>query len=443
MVEITLNANGVTIEAPEFTRLQRELQATAQQFFAQNPFREIENLVRNLGDIRIEIALNAEQPTTASAAPGQTDLPSITVQVDPNGASAVMPFAMQNLLNFNTLVKSTTQSSRNDILYETLTDAFRILINRHSYDSLIYELEIALVNGGFKRIDSNFRDILKKSIADIIKDCVEYGPMDIPFPTYRTITEEDLLETPDNIVRLVPDSYTKRYFKYSEDKHPGYENWYSKGTDDNVFIKRELGSYYFESIKEEIYGLTTIELAEAFDPYIDEEILTLTVRDINRILSEQEDKIRKRSMDLILGKNSSSSVNLLRQFLGYIASSINLQIQVQLPQSVLNISSITESMNRFSQNMAMVRNLNGILREAIQIPSSIQDLANINLGDISVSLGIGDITAGINFGGLTVGINSQALSRLQIASQQATAELQRSIRTLRSINNLSLEINLS
>lgn len=116
----------------------------AQQQFGSNI--RIERTGISLNDIRIQFAANADEPTTASAAAGLLDLPSVLSQVDPEGISSIFPDAMNQLMAISSFMNATTQSSRNDIIYDSLTNAIRILIDRYSYDLVIAEINKALEN---------------------------------------------------------------------------------------------------------------------------------------------------------------------------------------------------------------------------------------------------------------------------------------------------------
>jgi len=337
-----------------------------------------------LNDIRIEIAINAEEPTTASAQVGQLDLPSVTLQVDPSGGSSVFPAAMQQLMSIASFMSATTQSSRNEIIYDSLTNAIRILIDRYSYEQVAAEFNTALANNGIARVSENFRDIVKNSLSQIVKDLVEYGPDNIPVPEYEIITEADLKPVPENLVTIIPNSYIQRYRKYSEDEYKGYEEWYSKSTGDTAYIQREIGSYYFESMQEEIYGSSETQLADSLDPYIEDEDLVLTVTILNELLEEQEVTIKNTSMEKAAGKGSSVDVfGLLQQLLPHISITVDGQRIEQLANSVLNQSGINEALDEFTENMAMLGSLNGMIDEALQLRSALEDLANINVSDLT------------------------------------------------------------
>ena len=429
-VRVAIDENGVTIQGTDFSALTAEIQQEFQTF-AQNAFRELRPLVESLGEIRLTLAPNAEQPTTASATVGEVDLPSVTLQVDPSGVSAVFPNMMQQLISLTSMIGATTQSSRNDIIYDSLTNALRILINKYGYEPVITELNLVFKNGGISRINSNFKEIVKKSIANIIKDLNQYGPENIPEPDYRRIVEADLTPVPDNVLTVIPEGYVEIYYNFENDPYPGFEQWYSKTTKENAYIEREIGSYYFESMQEDIQGTSEIELAEALGVYIENDELDLTVKIFNDLLAEQAVNIKNNSMEKAVGKGASFNPAVLQQFLGYVASSIDLQVSVQLPNSVLNTSAIQQSLDAFSENIAMVRNIRDVMNQAMQLPSALSDISNINISQIMGSLGI-SVDLNVDLGQLGVQFNSDVFNDLTnvvsgletgLASLQNTVEL--------------------
>lgn len=407
----------------------------------------IERTGTALNDIRIEIAVNAEEPTTAAAQPGQLDLPSVTLQIDPSGVSSIFPAAMQQLMSISSFMGSTTQSSRNEIIYDSLTNAIRILISRYSYDQVISEFNTALDNNGIARVTNNFRDIVKNSLSKIVKDLAEYGPDDIPFPEYEKITEADYEPVPENLVTNIPNLYVQRYRKYSEDTYKGYEEWYSKTTGDTVYIKREIGSYYFESMQEEIYGSSEAKLADSLDPYIEDEELVLTVDILNELLEEQEVTIKNTSMEKAAGKGSSGDpLGLLKQLLPHVSVVIDQQKNEQLPQSVLNVSGINEAIEEFTENMSMLASMNEMIDEALQLPSALEGLAGLNLSNLTEALNISDIASNLNINLDSINLDiggelTNAVNQIQNVTQQLDSTIQNATKALSETSKLIDNIN--
>lgn len=401
----------------------------------------------NLNEIRLEFAINAEEPTTASVENDQTDLPTISVQVDPSGISSIFPNMMDKLISINSITSSNTESSRNKILYNSLTNALRILINRNSYKTVITEFNVALVDNGIQRIDEAYREMVRNAMADIIKDLSKYGPEEIPYPDYEIIVKEDLENVPENVVIRIPDGYTIKYKKYIEDEFKGYQEWVSKDKTDSVFFPRAINSRYFENLQEDTYGTAELNLVDALIPYMDSEELQLTPEIINQILSEESVSIKNNANEKALGSGSSSSPDALKALLGYIASSIDVQAEIQLPVSVLNVSSIQQSMQRFSENMASIRNINQLLDEAMQLPSAIEDLVNVNIGNILSNIGLDEalsqlnVNLNVNLGNL--GEVGSAIQQIADVSSRLNAELQEIAQIPREIEIMLGNINVS
>jgi hypothetical protein len=399
--------------------------------FADNPVLEVET--KTLDDVRKETAPDADKPTTVSAKPGETDLPSIQIQIDPSGVSAVFPGAAIQLSSITSLVGSTTQSSRNEILYIALADAFRILINDYSYDIVIKRLDSVFSNGGIELLSSNIKDIVRKAIAEIIKDVSEYGPDDIPEPDYYQLVESDFANIPENVVVAIPRLYRQTYRLYKDDPFPGYEEWSLE--DETVYLKREIEDYYFESMQEDILGTSSLEIVDFLAPYMENEDLNLSVPAFDAMLIQQENNIKKNGMDKSLGSGSGGDMSsMLPQLLGQLSAVINLQVEVQLPDSVLNSDAIKKSMEAFSESMALVKRINQMIDQAMQIPNILNDLANIGLSQLTNALNINNVLGSLNIPGLNVNLNglnfniegininintpvlSDAISKLQNAS---------------------------
>ena len=352
--------------------------------FAANPVSEAKP--KSLDEIRIEIAPDADKPTTASAKPGQKDLQTVQLQIDPNGLSAVFPGAAIQLSSITSLVGSTTQSTRNETLYLALADALRILINDFSYEEVITRLDLLFVNNGINLLSSNIKDVVRKGIAEIIKDVSEYGPDNIPEPEYYVLVENDFANTPENIVTVPPQLYKQRYFLYKNDPFPGYEEWRSE-EEEIVFIKRNIGDYYFESMQEDILGTSSLEISSFLSPYIANPKTVLTVKMFDDMMIQQENNIKKNGMNKALGAGSGGGglSSVLSQLLGQLSVTINLQAEAQLPDSVLNAQAVNKSMEAFSESMAIVNRVNQMIDQAFIVPSVLDDLKNINLNRLTVS----------------------------------------------------------
>lgn len=351
--------------------------------FAANPVSEA--VAKSLNEIRIEIAPDADKPTTASAKPGQKDLQTVQLQIDPNGLSAVFPGAAIQLSSINSLVGSTTQSTRNETLYLALAEALRILINNFSYEEVIVRIDSLFGNGGVNLLSSNIKDVVRKGIAEIIKDVSEYGPDNIPEPEYYVLVENDFANIPENVVTVPPQLYKQRYFLYKNDPFPGYEEWRSE--EEVVFIKRNIGDYYFESMQEDILGTSSLEISAFLSPYIANPQTVLTVKMFDDMMIQQGNNIKKNGMNKALGAGSGGGglSSVLSQLLGQLSVTINLQAEAQLPDSVLNAQAVNKSMEAFSESMAIVNRVNQMIDQAFIIPSILDDLKNINLDRLTLS----------------------------------------------------------
>ena len=352
--------------------------------FAANPVSEAKP--KSLDEIRIEIAPDADKPTTASAKPGQKDLQTVQLQIDPNGLSAIFPGAAIQLSSITSLVGSTTQSTRNETLYLALADALRILINDFSYEEVITRLDLLFVNNGINLLSSNIKDVVRKGIAEIIKDVSEYGPDNIPEPEYYVLVENDFANIPENVVTVPPQLYKQQYFLYKNDPFPGYEEWRSEEKE-VVFIKRNIGDYYFESMQEDILGTSSLEISAFLSPYIANPQTVLTVKMFDDMMIQQENNIKKNGMNKALGAGSGGGglSSVLSQLLGQLSVTINLQAEAQLPDSVLNAQAVNKSMEAFSESMAIVNRVNQMIDQAFIIPSILDDLKNINLDRLTLS----------------------------------------------------------
>lgn len=345
------------------------------------------NLSITLDDVRIEAAVNADIPTIASSAIGELDLPSILSKVDPSNLSTIFPNSINQFLSINSFLTATTQSSRNDVILEALTNSLRKLINIYTVPLVLTELDRVIASNGINSIDANFRNLVKNAISDIVKDVTYYG-VDATFPVteFRVLTEEDFVNKPDTIyiVSSVPSLYIQKYYTYEKDPYPGYEEWQSKDGTKILYIKKKVGDYYYESLQEEAKGESEKYMTTSITPCVALPDTNLTPDVLNDILLQAEALMKSIAMEKSLGSGSSSDLSgLLTQLLGYMASPIQQQLQDQLPNSVLNTSEIQKTMDLFSENMAMLQNLNGMLDEALRLPEAFDAIGDIDLDTVA------------------------------------------------------------
>jgi hypothetical protein len=102
------------------------------------------------------------------------------------------------------------------------------------------------------------------------------------------------------------------------------------------------------------------------------------------MMLQQEANIKKNGMDKSLGAGSGGGLSsLLPQLLGQLSVAINLQSEVQLPNSVLNATEVTKSMEAFSESMAIVNRINQMVDQALIAPTVLDDLSNIESSKLS------------------------------------------------------------
>jgi len=314
-----------------------------------------------------------DRATTAAAAKGTTDLSAVISQV---GKNAV---ALQNLYPMVTLVSailsgagsstgnSKITSGRKKIIEDALTGAIVILIKKWGYDKVINVFNAVLENNGLQFIDKDYIDIVKNALANVSKLAAQFGPNNIPIYEYSTV--ETIGKVPTPLVTVVPDMYVQEYYIQREDPYPGFIKWNSSDQSTYVFTERKIGDKYYISPQEEVYSISEQQLAEDLDPYIDNENLTAKI--LNDLLDKQNNNVGNNMDEKTLGKGSGSdSANaqeLLQQLLGIVSTITNLQKSQQLPRSVLNSVSVSESLKKFENNTARNNRMAELLDKAVTV----------------------------------------------------------------------------
>jgi hypothetical protein len=367
---------------------------------------------KKASEVRDKFAPNREKPTTASAEPGTKDLPSVLKKVDPSNLSSILPSMFSLLSMINSTMNSSSQSSRKVTIEDSLTGALAILNQKYGYGKVILAFTFALKDNQIEKIDAVYRDIVKNALANFIKSAIENGPANIPVRPIPNITYTLIIPTPIVLDDEVPSLSLQQYYTADRDPYPGYIQWLlPEGTlsstgSNFVYTRRTSDQPPYESADEEIYSISERELAAGLDPYVRDQ--TLTAEILNDLLATQDTNVQNNGMDRTVGKNSAANLmSLLGSILGVLGAIINTTKSNHLPQSVLNQGSVNQSLEKYSQNMAMLKNMKQNAEMAFKPTLPINGLPNLNsvLSGISGGLlsqlapniaGISNIVGNIN-----------------------------------------------
>lgn len=368
---------------------------------------------KSLEDAREKFAPNADKPTSASADKGQTDLPQLMKQIDPQGKAQVLPqmypqlMQMSNILGMGSgmMGSSGSQNTPQNVLQNTnpipsgisvvindsFTGALALLSIKYGFERVIQVFTSLLDNGGIDQIDSRFQDIVKNSIANLIKVALYYGPLNIPVSVYDETIYGDIVPDPVVSDNNVPDGYIKQYYTISQDPYPGYIEWLSQDKSKKVYTKRAPGSYVYTSPNEETYSKSEIEIANDLKPYIwvqtPQPILTTQI--LNEILAKQVVNVENSITNNNIGNNASQNNNMG----GQLQSLMQMLLSQQLPNSVLNQSEIQNTMKQYSKDMSFNNQLFELGNQAIGSGSGGA------LGSLNNMGGASNIMSGFNSGG--------------------------------------------
>lgn len=325
-------------------------------------------------DIRDEYAKNADKPTTASGEKGSKDLPQVLQKVDGSGMSQVMPQMYQQMQQITSLLAmgsgskgsgagsqpsfgTTPPAGPSVILNDSFTGALAILVKEFGFETVIALFVSVLKNDGLSYVDVLYRDIVKNSIANLIRLALYFGPLDIPVSKYDDTVFGDLVPSPLTTSDSVPDLYVKQYYTLDNDPFPGYEEWLSPDGTAKVYVKKPAKSYHFTTSSEEIFSTSEREIAAAIVPYFELDtngklMRILTPTKLNEILYAQMVSIENNTMDLGAGKNSNSSSNSGNMMGGQLQSLIGMLTQ-QTSKPNAAVTSLDEVMQKFKKDMGL------------------------------------------------------------------------------------------
>jgi hypothetical protein len=342
---------------------------------------------------RSQNAPNADNPTVASA-PANMKLPDALAKVDPKSVAA----SLKNMMSLLNLVKSIINSASSHSQTKSVTKGFSgalsILANKYGYDKVILAFDIALENNGINQIEPDYQTIVKEGISNLIQQVMVFGEDKIPAPVIPPIVYGTVLPPANLIVYFakVPNLYVQQYYSSTSDPYPGYIQWLGPNGD-YLYSLRLSYQYPYASADEEILSTSQLEIAAAFDPYIlnNKPIpIFITPTIINTVLDIASANVQKNGMEKNMGNGSSVNImSLLSELMGIAGTTLNISQTLHLPNSVLNQSTVSDSLQKFATNISMAKLMQSKSVGAFNIPSALSSLTNIaSLAGALGSLGI-------------------------------------------------------
>jgi hypothetical protein len=435
MAEKAFDNNNKTVSPNHQTLGGKKPKINAEVKYADSPAVKPDDS-KSLSDARDKFAPNADKPTSASAEKGQTDLPQLMKQIDPEGKAQVLPQMYQQLMQMTNILgmgsgmmggMGSGGSGQNTpegimgspdpipagittVINDSFTGALALLSLKYGFERVIEVFTTLLDNGGIDEVDDRFQEIVKNSIANLIKVALYYGPLNIPVSVYDETIYGDIVPSPLVTTSNVPDGYVKQYYQISADPYPGYIEWLSPDKTEKVYTRREPGSFVYTTPNEETYSLSELEIATDLKPYIwiqtPQPILTIEI--LNYILAKQvvnvEDNMTNNNMGNNANQNNSSGSNMG----GQLQSLMQMLLSQQLPKSVLNQGDIQKTMNQYTKDMTFNNQLfemgnqamGGGMGGALGSLGNMGGISNIMSGFGSGGGGIGGVLGNLGGGNL-------------------------------------------
>ena len=393
-----------------------------------------------LRELKNKNILKADDPTTASAAPG-TDLAQIIAQVDPMGQAQNFPnmirqFAMiksiMNIAGGGGGKSSAPTSSQTNVLSDAFSEALCILCNRTSFTQVMIALDSILINNGISRIDAGYQTIVKNGITNLIQKALIFGENKIPVkPTPVVVYGKNL--PPTNLV--LPDLFkvldlaVKQYYVYGNDPYPGYITFVNNDKTYSYVKRREI-DYPYQNVDDECLALAEKGIANDMYPYVLSKTLTIAI--MNNILINHKVIHEENGMNYTIGKNSSNNLmSNLSAVLGIAGAIINLTQTSFMLRSILG-PGVTKSLGDFSKNLSMARTMAGMASSALKSPTSGAGIAGI--------AGIAGVlsNAGIPMPNIASAVGGNAVLSEIMAARGTVAGIAYAIA---SVNSLSKQLN--
>lgn len=317
-----------------------------------------------------KFAPNRDKPTTADAKKGLLELPAAMAAVDPQGISSITPMMYPMLGQIAAASSGSSQSSRKRTIEDALSGALALLSNKYTFEYLTLVFDTALKDNAIRFIDVEYRDIVKNAIANLLKNHTVYGEGKLPVSSYEVVSTIGEPQTP--LVETAPDFYIQQYYTKSNDPYPGYIKWVSQNGLDFVFTERSIGDIYYTTPEEEVYSESEQFLAISLEPYVISNNLTAHV--LNDLLTQQDREVAEKTQEKTGGKNTAKQFqDILSMLAGYAGMITNKQQSTQLPNSVLNQSSINSSLDSFMRNIGQIKQEKEKAKQASQPATAVSN----------------------------------------------------------------------
>lgn len=329
---------------------------------------------------RKKYAKHKDKPTTAAGDPNLR-LPEVLKQVDPKMISQVLP-EMYNKLNQirNLMISFNSQGGgggsaeapsgyAKTAIVDVFTGALCILCKEYSYSRVLTILFDVLGEDKYKIMGTEYQTIVFEAIVNIIKLADEFGEENIPVSTIPEVTYGSSVPTPLLASYTdVPDYYTQQYYRTELDPYPGYIE-YMNDDGDKTYVRRRDIDYPFESSEKEIFTLKEYAFAADLDPYFKPDTLyELTVILLNTLLIEYCTVILLDTSEKNAGKNSNNDLlSMLTQFAGLAGTLMNSAKSNHLPQSVLDTSSMSKTLDEHVKNIGKIKKMKNMSAGAFDI----------------------------------------------------------------------------
>lgn len=321
-------------------------------------------------EARKKFAKHKDKPTTAAADP-KLKLPEALQQVDPQRISEVLPNMYKQLASVRNLMNAfnstNNKSAPSGYAKVTLTDVFSgalcILVKQYSYYTVLKVLFATLSDNKYSVMTQEYQEIVFNAIIKLIKLAADYGEADIPVSTIPEITYGTGIPTPlYSSYDEIGNYYVQQYYTFTDDPYSGYIE-YIGPSGDFVYIRRTNVDYPYDSAEQEVFTNAEYALARELSPYFNAQHLTIEVLYI--ALQTYCQTILNNNMDKQNGKNSIQNLlSMLTQFAGLAGTMGKLVQSSHLPQSVLDVASMTKTIDEHIKNIGKIKKLKDISKSA-------------------------------------------------------------------------------
>lgn len=314
-----------------------------------------------------------DTPTTASADKNDaSEVLDVLKKVDPSNASGMLKNAVDKYINIRNIMNMTSPAGVTNMMSGALGGAMSELAANLGVDNLLAPMSQLL---GSNLLSDIAQKALQTAMASVMKSTLQNNGRPALNVISNIIPEIDPLGAVPAIIMDIldiPETYVQQYYPLESEPYPGYIEWVDSDTGDIIYSLRGTEPHYPSAIDAvighnaaaltsnigKILGATAVGAAIGVAGDVAANLLDEAgLSDLANTLESSLGNIQAMGISAVLGKgvNLGSIMGLASKLLPNIAAPLNQVMSGHLPDSFLNVGSVSKSLSNFTKNQALLK----------------------------------------------------------------------------------------